>query len=267
MNAIEINSLSYRYQDGTNALNNVSIDIKKGSKVAILGANGSGKSTLLQHLNGLIMPQNGEIKILGRVINNSNIDEIRKWVGLLFDNPDNQLFSTTVYNDIAFGPTNLRLSKDEVKRRVDEAIRLVDIENLRHKSPCNLSLGQKKRAAIAGLLAMNPKILLMDEPFSGLDPISLNQFLKILKSLSDDGCTQLISTHDVDIAYWWADYIVIIQKGNIIAKGSAKLLEDKKLMEESGLVRPTIAEIFADTGMYPKTAKEGNRILIQEGVI
>ncbi len=261
MKAIEIRGLSFTYPDGTTAIKNLNLNIHKGKRVAILGANGSGKTTLLYHLNGLILPQKGTIKIFNKLVCKDNIKAIRQKVGLLFDNPDNQLFSTTVYNDIAFGPRNLKLDEKTINDNVNKAMAMVDIMNLKDKTPYNLSLGQKKRVAIAGILAMGPELLLFDEPFSGLDPCSNNQFLKILNDLYNAGCTMIISTHDVDIAYKWADDVIILNKGDLIAEGPVNLLQDKALMEKASLQIPTLAKVFAGTGFNPRSEEEANRIL------
>lgn len=262
LNAVEIANLSYCYPDGTKAIKNLDLKIKHQQRVAILGANGSGKTTLLYHLNGLLMPQDGTVKVMGSYVTKKDILSIRKQVGLLFDNPDNQLFSTTVLNDIAFGPRNLKLEDAEVSRRVKKAMAVVNIEDLCDKAPHNLSLGQKKRVAIAGILAMEPKLLLFDEPFSGLDPNSLRQVISILEGLHTQGCTLIISTHDVDIAYTWADEVIILNEGQLIAQGSADLLRDDKLTKQASLGIPILAGVFNGTGMYPHTVKEANSMLL-----
>ncbi|MFQ6843167.1 MAG: energy-coupling factor ABC transporter ATP-binding protein [Lachnospiraceae bacterium] len=258
-NAVEICDLSYTYADGTHALNCLNAAIPKKKKTAILGANGCGKSTLLRHLNGLILPQKGSVSINGQSITKRNADQIRQTVGLLFDNPDNQLFSPTVEADVSFGPYNLRMKDADVKRLTEDAMKEVGIFDLREKSPYNLSLGQKKRCAIAGVLAMKPDILLMDEPFSGLDPLSLEQFLETLTVLHKHGMTQILSTHDVDIAYEWADHVIVMSNGSVLAAGDQTIMQDAELMKKAGLAVPMLVRLFAGADKIPLSFAEAQR--------
>ena len=255
---IEIENLCYTYPDGTQALNNLTLTLSLSERTAILGANGSGKSTLLYHLNALIVPQCGSVRIGGQEVTKATADEIRKTVGLLFDNPDNQLFSPTVFDDICFGPLNLKIDKAEASARAKDTMAAVGISHLADKSPYNLSLGQKKRCAIAGILAMRPEIIIMDEPFSGLDPMSLKQFLKILQELSSQGTAQIISTHDVDLAYAWADRVILLSEGRLLCSGGREVLQNRELVEEAGLMLPYLVEIFAGCGSVPISNREAN---------
>lgn len=261
MNAIEINKVSFIYPDGQQALNDLQLHLPMHKKTAILGANGSGKTTLIQHMNGIFLAQQGEVKVMGEEIRKKNLRTIRKKVGLLFDNPDSQLFSTTVFHDVAFGPSNLELTDEEIVQRVEQAMQAVEIESLRDKAPYNLSWGQKKRVAIAGILAMQPEIILFDEPFSGLDPSSLRNFVELLDLLYQQGRTLIISTHDVDVAYAWAEQVVIMENGQVLAHGDYHLLQDKQLMEQASLEVPLIAELFQDTKYDPRTRKEAAQIV------
>ncbi len=261
MKAVDIRGLDYIYPDGTAALKGVDLDILLHKRTAILGANGSGKTTLIYHLNGIFLPTEGQANILGLPLGKKNLGEIRKKVGLLFDNPDNQLFSTKVYNDIAFGPRNLKLGEDKVKSRVEKVLNVVGIEDLKDKPPYNLSLGQKKKVAIAGLLVMEPLLLVCDEPFSGLDPSSAAQFMDILESLYKDGSTLVVVTHDVNMVYSWADQVVIMKEGGVLAQGDASLLRDNSLMKEASLDTPLLAEIFQGTGLHPRNAEEASRLI------
>lgn len=264
--AIEIQDLFYTYPDGTHALNGLNISILKRKKTAILGANGCGKSTLLHHLNGLLLPQKGTIRINDQMITKKNADQIRQTVGLLFDNPDNQLFSPSVEADVSFGPFNLRKKPGEVKQLAEEAMKEVGILELREKSPYNLSLGQKKRCAIAGVLAMKPDILLMDEPFSGLDPLSLGQFLDTLEALHERGMTQILSTHDVDIAYEWADQVIILSKGNVLSCGDRTIMQDAELMGEAKLALPMLVRLFAGMDKIPLSFEEAQVRIKEKGM-
>lgn len=261
MEIIKIDNLKYTYSDGTVALKNVSISVGQGKKVAILGSNGSGKSTLLHHFNGLLIAQVGFIKVKGVNVEKDNVHEIRKIVGLVFDNPDDQLFSTTVYDDIAFGPRNLKYDEDKVKEVVDNAMGLANIEELKDKQPFNLSLGQKKKVAIAGVLAMDAEILVFDEPFSGLDPQSLEQFLSILENLNSFGNTIIVTTHDVDIAYEWADECIILNKGKVLAQGDINLLEDDSLMRKANLRVPILYDIFSKTDLRANNVGQGKDLI------
>ncbi|MEW9094130.1 MAG: ATP-binding cassette domain-containing protein [Clostridiaceae bacterium] len=261
MEIVEIKNLSYAYTHETIALQDISIDIKQQRKIAILGANGSGKSTLLQHFNGLILPQKGSVKIKGISVCKESLYDIRKIVGIVFDNPDDQLFSTTVYEDVAFGPRNLGYKEEEVEKAVDNSLSLIGIQDLKHRQPYNLSLGQKKKVAIAGVLAMEPEIMIFDEPFSGLDPYSLQQFIYILEKLNSKGRTLIITTHDVDIVYSWADECIILKEGKVLAQGSIDILENEVLMEEAKLKTPNLYEIFSNTSMRPKNINKAKELL------
>lgn len=253
MGILEIEGLSYTYPDQTKALEDISLSIAPHQRVALLGANGSGKSTLIQHLNGLLLPQRGSITVKGIPVTKAHLPQIRKTVGIVFDHPDEQLFSTSVYEDVAFGPRNLGLTEAQVKERVERVLSLIAIEDLRDRPPYNLSLGQKKKVAIAGVLAMEPEIMVFDEPFSGLDPASLKGFMALLDQLHALGHTILIATHDVDLIYSWAESCIILQGGKILTQGPITLLEDSNLMETASLSIPTLVEIFADITPKPRT--------------
>jgi len=261
MMAIEIRDLSYRYHDGTEALKEIFLKVEKNRKVAILGANGSGKTTLLMHLNGLLAAQTGFVSIFGETITKKNLQNIRQKVGILFDNPDNQLFSTSVFDDVAFGPYNMGFSESEIKQRTHDALTLVGICHLAEKPPHNLSLGQKKKAAIAGLLSMDMELYAMDEPFSGLDPQSVDEFFGILNGLYQRGSTLIISTHNVDLAYSWADEIFVLKDGQCVASGAYDLLRDETLMKESRLRIPTLTRIFEETEFRPRNPQEATNCL------
>ncbi len=261
MDAVNITGLNYHYADGTRALKDVHLQIESSKKTAILGSNGSGKTTLIYHMNGIFLPQQGRVTVMGFPLLKENLTKIRQQVGLLFDNPDNQLFSTTVFNDIAFGPRNLKLREEEVMSRTLKTMKMVDIESLRDKPPYNLSLGQKKKVAIAGLLAMEPKMLVCDEPFSGLDPYSTCQMLEILNELHGKGATLILSTHDVNLAFTWADRVIIMKEGKLLAAGEVDLLTDRELMLQARLEVPMLADIFQGTGFCPRSTEEAAEII------
>lgn len=261
MIAVQLKDLSYSYHDGTRALQKISLNIQKGKKTAILGSNGSGKTTLLYHFNGTFIPQSGSVMVAGYEVNKENLRQIRQKVGLLFDNPDNQLISTTVYNDVAFGPRNLKLNKEEVAKRVHNALRKVGMGDLQDKPPHNLSLGQKKKAAIAGLLAMEPELLVCDEPFSGLDSRATGQLTAIFDKLTSGGCTLVFSTHDVDLAYAWADEVAILHEGSLLAAGDPGLLADSNIMGKALLNIPMLAALFKDGEHRPRNLAEAMDLL------
>lgn len=244
INIIEMENLHYRYRDGTKALQGLSLFIPQGKKVAILGPNGAGKSTLLLHLNGLYLPQKGKVRVLGREINSRTERWVKSKVGLVFQDPDDQVFSATVKEDVAFGPLNMNLPEPEVQRRVSDALQAVQMEEYSRKPPYYLSHGQKKRVAIAGVLAMQPEVILLDEPTSYLDPKSKITLIKILNQLHRQGTTIAIATHDVDLAAEWADHIIIIKEGQTLAQGETWLLTREDLIEEAGLCFPTVVQIF-----------------------
>ncbi len=259
---IEITNLSYTYKGGTHALKGLSLDIPLNKKTVIMGSNGCGKSTLLYHLNGLYHAQSGTIKINERILTKADANDMRKKIGLLFDNPDNQIFSPTVETDVRFGPINLKLEKNEIDIRVKKAMEDVRINHLAERSPFSLSLGQKKRCAIAGILAMKPEIILMDEPFSGLDPLALEEFLQILDKLQQDNVALIMSTHDVDTAYEWGENFIIMKNGEVLAVGTKEILCDENLMAEAGLVLPTLVKVFSKSKAMPKSILEANEYIL-----
>jgi cobalt/nickel transport system ATP-binding protein len=247
MNAIRTIGLEHIYADGTIALQGVDFEARTGEKIAVLGPNGSGKSTLFFHFNGLIKPTGGEVQVFGENISKDNMEGIRKRVGLVFQDPESQLFAPTVYEDIAFGPRNLRLGSSEIKDRVNEMLHRFDIEDLAHKNPSNLSGGQKKRVAIAGVAAMEPDILVVDEPTGGLDSSGITGTMELLDELNHEGKTVIISTHDTDLAASWADRVYVLNKGKVFASGApCRILADEKTISEAGLKHPVIVQTFRE---------------------
>ena len=255
--AILIENLSYTYPDGRQALKSVGARFEKGKKTAIVGLNGSGKSTLLYHLNGTLLPQNGSVTILGEAVCKKNLKSIRKKAGFLFDYPDHQLFLTSVYEDIGFGLRNLGMEKKDSAAAVDAILKKLNIEHLKDFSPYQLSLGQKKICAIAGILVMEPEIIICDEPFSGLDSRVMANFKSILDGFSDEGKTIVFSTHDQDFCYEWADNVCVMSKGEIIADGAAvTVFNDKNILERAGLVMPKLARLFGNRSPAPRSVEE-----------
>jgi cobalt/nickel transport system ATP-binding protein len=247
MNIIETKNVTYQYPDGTNALENINFSAAKGKIIALLGPNGAGKSTLFLHFNGILQPTSGNVMVDGKCLKYKKEDlmNLRQKVGIVFQNPDDQLFAPTVQEDVAFGPMNLGLSKEEVKKRVDETLRRVEMVEFKKKAPHHLSGGQKKRVAIAGILAMHPKIMVLDEPTSGLDPRGASRIMKLLYELNREGITIIISTHDVDLVPLYAHTVYIISKGNIIKKGNPQeVFEDAQTIRKANLRLPRIAHLM-----------------------
>ncbi|MDN5324119.1 MAG: cobalt/nickel transport system ATP-binding protein [Clostridia bacterium] len=241
---ISVENLSYIYKDGTKALNNISLKIPAQAKVALLGPNGAGKSTLLLHFNGIFQAQTGVVKVLGQPITKSNEKWVRSKVGFVFQDPDDQVFSSTVWEDVAFGPINMGIKGLELKEKVNYALKVVGMEAFAQKAPQALSYGQKKRVAIAGILAMEPEIIILDEPLAFLDPKGKEDLFNILNSLNKKGTSIIIATHDVNLAAEWADEIIIIKNGSLLAQGEPGLLTDKEIVGEANLTIPIVSQVF-----------------------
>lgn len=233
---IEIKDLEYAYPDGTPALRGASFRITHGESVALIGANGAGKSTLLLHLNGCLTPTKGSVRIGDVPVIKSTLPTIRRVVGMVFQNPDDQLFMPTVYDDVAFGPLNLGLPVEEVERRVEDALTLVGLKHIKEKSPYRLSAGQKRSVAIATVLSMSPNMLVMDEPSSNLDPKSRRNLINLLQTFTH---TKIIATHDLDMVLDLCERTIILRQGQVIADGATmELLRNTALLEESHLEQP-----------------------------
>lgn len=233
---IHTRNISYTYPDGNRALSGVCIDIAEGSTVAVVGANGAGKSTLLSLLVGILDPAGGEIEIAGITMKKEKLEEIRQKVGFVFQNPDDQLFMARVYDDVAFGPGNFGHSAEEAAEMADRAIETMNIGHLKHRAPHKLSGGEKRNVAIAAVLAMNPEVLLFDEPSSYLDPKSRRNFIRAMETLHH---TKFIATHDLDLVLDLCDRVIILKSGEVFADGKPmELFMDGELMEESGLEIP-----------------------------
>jgi cobalt/nickel transport system ATP-binding protein len=233
---IEFDNVSFAYPDGTETLKGVNFRIVHGESVGIVGANGAGKSTLLMHMNGFLMPSGGSVTIGDLQMNTKTRVEVRKKVGLVFQNPDDQLFMPTVFDDVAFGPLNLGLSPEKVRERVHEALATVGGLALKDKPPHHLSSGQKSAVAIASVIAMQPDILVMDEPGSSLDPKSRRYLINLLKAFRH---TKIIASHDLDFILDVCERCIVIKEGMIAADGPAvDILSDRKLLEENNLELP-----------------------------
>ena len=233
---LRFDDVHYRYPNGYEALCGVSFCITHGEKVALVGANGAGKSTLLLHTNGLLIPSQGEVVMGGIKLTRRTLPLVRQSVGLVFQDSDNQLFMPTVEEDVAFGPSHMRLEPEEIRRRVTEALDAVGALHLRGASPFRLSGGQKKRVAIATVLSMEPSVLVMDEPTSNLDPRARRQIIDLIRRF---GHTTLIATHDMEMVLDLCDRTIVMKQGRIVADGSTRhVFGDLALLEECGLEQP-----------------------------
>ena len=243
-----LENLSHQYSDGTLALDNVSLSFAKGDRIALLGTNGSGKTTLLHHLNGILKPTSGKVYFEDKPLkyDSKSLLDLRRRVGFIFQDPNDQLFAPTVKQDVAFGPLNLGQPADQVKKAVDEALRTVGMAEYAEKPPHFLSLGQKKRVALAGVLAMHPEVLIMDEPTSNLDPRATSEILHLLLHLNkEQGLTLLLATHDVDMVPLFANKLYILNKGQLVSEGSpAELFSDAELIRSVNLRSPRITHLF-----------------------
>ncbi len=233
--SIEIEDLSFSYPDGHQALHDVSMVIKPGEKVALVGPNGAGKSTLILHLNG-ILSGSGSVRVCGMRVEKENLGRIRAMVGLVFQSPDDQLFSPRVYDDVAYGPIYQGLPLTTVHERVVESLAAVAMSDYAQRVSHHLSMGEKKRIAIATVLSMKPEVLVLDEPTAGLDPRARRSFIDLLHELP---LTMLVSTHDIALVKDLFPRMVILDKGRVVADGPTdELLEDEDLLDAHGLERP-----------------------------
>ncbi|MDR4498014.1 MAG: ATP-binding cassette domain-containing protein [Candidatus Scalindua sp.] len=246
MTILKVKELKHQYPDGTSALKGVNIDVFQGEFIAILGANGSGKTTLLKHLNGLLQPESGSIFLDNRELSKYKPSEVFKKIGMVFQDPNDQLIVPTVEEDIAFGPTNLHLSQKEIARRVEKALDLVQMREFAKKAIHTLSYGQSKRICIAGILAMEPDVLLLDEPTSGLDPSGVKTVMKILRDLNKkQGITIILATNSVDHVPVFMDRVLIMDKGKVFQAGTPEqVFTDSKTLAEVKLELPQIAQLM-----------------------
>lgn len=242
---LELQGVTFTYPGGITALDNFSAPFARGRRTALLGRNGSGKTTLFSLLNGLQRPQKGQVLFDGvpARYDRAGLLKLRQAVGMVFQDPDSQLFSACIYEDISFGPMNLGLDEAEIRRRVGRSLTQMKLEGVENRPAHSLSFGQKKRACIAGVLAMQPELLVLDEPFAGLDPVMAAEFKGILDELHQGGTTLIIATHDLDLAYSWADEVVVLKEGRLLAQGPAMdVLMLPEVHHELGS-SPAVAEI------------------------
>ena len=242
MNAaiLTLQNVTLTYPGAVTALKNLSVTFASGRRTAVMGRNGSGKTSLFALLNGLQRPQSGEILFAGAPLSydRGSLLKLRQAVGMVFQDPEHQLFSASLYEDVSFGPMNLGLAEAEVRSRVERALELLDLTALLERPVHDLSFGQKKRACIAGILAMQPEVIVLDEPFAGLDAVMTHDLIATLGDLGRDGVTLIVATHDVDFARNWADEIIVLQEGELLSQGQAlEVLQGHAVQRELGMIR------------------------------
>ena len=268
---LKVEDLHYIYGNGKSALDGVSVNIYEDEKIAVIGSNGSGKSTFFLNVDGVLTPEQGKIIYRGTVINKKNLNELRKNIGIVFQDADNQIIASTVRAEVAFGPMNLKLPKEEVVKRVEEALAYMNITEFKDRPPHYLSGGEKKRVSIADIIAMKSEIIIFDEPTVALDPLNALMLEEVLLKLGREGKTMLISTHDVDFAYRWAERVLVFCEGKIIADGTPlEIFQNKEILKQANLKQPTMLEVYEllvekhlleDTKVYPKSTQEFKKIL------
>ncbi|MBP2032849.1 cobalt/nickel transport system ATP-binding protein [Clostridium algifaecis] len=268
---LKVEDLRYAYGNGEPALNGININIYEGEKIAVIGSNGSGKSTFFLNINGVFTPEHGKIIYRDTVVNKKNLKELRKNIGIVFQDADNQIIASTVMAEVGFGPMNLKLSKQEVRQRVEEALEYMNISDFKDRPPHYLSGGEKKRVTIADIIAMQSEIIIFDEPTAALDPLNALMLEKVLGKLASDGKTMLISTHDVDFVYRWAERILVFCHGKIIADGTPlEIFKNTKVLKQANLKQPIMLKVYEllvekhiveNTKDYPKSTEEFKKIL------
>lgn len=267
---LQVKELCYSYTGEKNTLNNINLKIHRGEKVAVLGSNGAGKSTFFLNINGVLTPKSGKIIYKGKAITKKNLNELRKNIGIVFQDADNQIIASTVLAEVSFGPMNLKLPKDEVIKRVNEALDYMNISEFKERPPHYLSGGEKKRVSIADIIAMKSEVIIFDEPTAALDPLNAEMLEEVLKKLSLENKTLLISTHDVDFAYRWADRVVVFSNGGIIGDGTPlEIFKNEEILKNSNLKRPIMLDVYetliekrilTNDNLYPKNINEFKKI-------
>ncbi len=267
---LSVKNIIYSYDGENNALKNVSVDISDGERIAVLGANGAGKSTFFLNLNGVLSSDGGEIFFRGERIVKRTLNTLRKNVGIVFQNADSQIIASTVFAEVSFGPINMHLSRSEVLERTEQAMEYMNITGLRSRPPHYLSGGEKKRVSIADIIAMTPEVIIFDEPTEGLDPQNAKMLEDVLSQLSAEGKTILLSTHNVDFAYRWAERIIVFNSGEIIADGAPDaVFANESVIKTANLARPAVLDIyeslvrkgFLEQGKNPKSAGELKKLI------
>ena len=271
-NVLTFEDVRFSYPGRPASLKGISFSIKKGKKVAVVGPNGAGKTTLLLMCNGTLVPEKGKIFVNGEEIayDRASLRDVRTRVGLVFQNSDSQLFAPSVFSDVAFGPMNLHLPEKEIRERVSDSLFAVGLAGYEKRPPHHLSGGEKKRVAIAGILAMRPDILVADEPTASLDPATAAEIMDLLDELHEDGTTILLSTHDVELAYRWADEVILLADGKVLHQGQpAEVFTDYDLMKTARMTPPILLDLYLELvrrsilvpGIPPKGIPEMTRLV------
>lgn len=263
---LQVRDLQYAYSDEKMALKGVDLDIRQGERIAVMGSNGAGKSTFFLNINGVLQSGHGEIFYRGQKMTKKTMNDLRKNVGIVFQDADSQIIASTVQSEVSFGPMNLKLSRNDVRDRVDEALSYMNLTDFRHRPPHYLSGGEKKRVSIADIIAMHPEIIIFDEPTAALDPVNADMLEEVLEKMAQEGKTIMISTHDVDFAYRWAERVVVFCDGKIIADDAPlAVFSNETVIRQANLKRPMMLDIFEtmrekglvkDDRSYPKNVEE-----------
>ena len=263
---LQVRDLQYAYSDEKMALKGVDLDIRQGERIAVMGSNGAGKSTFFLNINGVLQSEHGEIFYRGQKMTKKTMNDLRKNVGIVFQDADSQIIASTVQSEVSFGPMNLKLSRNDVRDRVDEALSYMNLTDFRRRPPHYLSGGGKKRVSIADIIAMHPEIIIFDEPTAALDPVNADMLEEVLEKMAQEGKTIMISTHDVDFAYRWAERVVVFCDGKIIADDAPlAVFSNETVIRQANLKRPMMLDIFEtmrekglvkDDRSYPKNVEE-----------
>jgi cobalt/nickel transport system ATP-binding protein len=244
---VSAKEVRFTYPGGIRAINEVSLEIQRGERIAILGPNGSGKSTLILLIAGLLTPEKGEITVFNEKTTSKNFQKLRQKMGIVFQDPDDQLFTQSVTEDVEYGPKNLRLPEVDIKQRSEEVLKKIGIYHLKDRPPHRLSFGEKKKASLATALVLKPEFLILDEPTANLDLVSRRGLLGMLNELNKEGTTVLVSTHDVEALPELVDRVVVISHGSMLGEGeTCEVLQDLKLLGSAGLEPPAIARLFSE---------------------
>jgi cobalt/nickel transport system ATP-binding protein len=267
---VSVKDLQFKYPGGVNALKGVSLCIHRGERVAILGPNGSGKSTLIMLIAGLLMPENGTVTVFGKDAKSKDFNMLRSRIGLVFQDPDDQLFTPSVIEDIEYGPKNLRLPEEEIKQRSNHVLDMMGIQHLKNRASHRLSFGEKKKVSLATALVLKPELLILDEPTANLDLVSRRGLIDTLNELNKQGTTIIVSTHDVEALPELADKIIVISHGKLLGEGEThQVLQDNQLLQASGLEAPSIVRLFSELktkaliSQTPITVEEAKKELLK----
>jgi cobalt/nickel transport system ATP-binding protein len=266
---ISVKEAKFSYPAGVNALKGITLEVKRGERMALLGPNGSGKSTLILLMAGLLIPNKGEIRVFNESTASKEFSKLRSRIGVVFQDPDDQLFTPSVIEDIEYGPKNLKMTEEDIKARSAHVLDKMGIQHLKKRPPHRLSFGEKKKVSLATALVLKPELLILDEPTANLDLVSRRGLIETLNELSKEGTTIIVSTHDVEALPELADRIVVISRGELLGGGEThKVLQDEKLLESSGLEPPAIVDLFNELkakgliSQVPITLAEGKRELV-----